>query len=277
MTRFQEKIQSQRSSFTPAQERIAAFVLDNTLEAALLTATELAQRVEVDPATVVRFAQKLGYQGYLELKTELGRMVRTNDSAAPTPSGSIGQALEEAHRSLTGALNTLWKSIDRSELIQVVELLGMPYHLLLLSDGTCGNTAGWLAVELRDRGFRIANPGEDPEALAESMLSPEVYDRALILEAMTPSPTLEHIAQELQRKKIRSLAIVGSTASQVARSVDSALILQPLQDAATYPSILRQLLTTILLAVQQLQESYVNPGELKGDAQGEGLRGENTL
>jgi hypothetical protein len=141
----------------------------------------------------------------------------------------------------------------------------MPYHLLLLSDATCSNTAGWLAIELQDRGFRIEFPGEDPDALAECMLSLGDYDRALILEGMAPSPALEHIAQELQRKNTRSLAILGSPASQVSRYVDTALVLQSLRDPLTYQSILRQLLTTILHAVRQLREAYQNNDDLDED------------
>jgi DNA-binding MurR/RpiR family transcriptional regulator len=259
------RIQSVRSSFTPAQERIAEFLLTNTLEAALLTATELAQQVNVDPATVVRFAQKLGYAGYLELKTELGQFIREKEGSSPTPPGSLGKSLEEAQRLLYNEFSTLWESIDRSELIRVLELLGMPYHLLLLSDGLCSSTARWLAIELQDRGFRIDYPGKDPGSLAESMLSLEDYDRALILEGITPSPTLEHIAQELQRKNVRSVAIIGSTASQVAHHVDSILHLDGIRDRATYPSILQQLLITILYAVRRLQEAYQNndePGQI---------------
>jgi len=272
-----DRIQALRTTFTPAQDRIAEFLLANTLNAALLTATELAHQVDVDPGTVVRFAQKLGYDGYLALKADLGEMVRDANSSSSAPPGSLGQALEEAHRSLSSEFNTLWESIDGSKLIQVVELLGMSYHLLLLSDATCNNTAVWLASELRDRGFRIDHPGEDPDALAECMLSLGDYDRALILEGMAPSPALEHIAQELQRKKTRSLAVLGSSASQVAHYVDTALLLQPLQDPATFPSILRQLLTTILHAVRQLQEAYHNNHYLNGDANGEVPHGENTL
>jgi DNA-binding MurR/RpiR family transcriptional regulator len=276
MSQLQEQIQDLRSSFTPAQARIADYLLMNTLNAALLTATELAQQVDVDPATVVRFAQKIGYDGYLALKAELGLIVRETDSASSSPVGNLGQALEEAHHSLSSEFNFIWESIDGSKLVQVVELLGMPYHLLLLSDATCSNTAGWLAIELQDRGFRIEFPGEDPDALAECMLSLGDYDRALILEGMAPSPALEHIAQELQRKNTRSLAILGSPASQVSRYVDTALVLQSLRDPLTYPSILRQLLTTILHAVRQLREAYQNNDDLDEDPISEMPQGGNS-
>ena len=273
-----ERIHAQRTSYSPNHERIADYLLTHTLDAALLTATELAQRLDMDPATVVRFAQKLGYRGYLELKTDLGRLVRGESRGTdPPPMSSLSQALEEAKKSLSSEFDALWDSIDRSELIQVVELLGIPYHLLLLSDGASESTARWLAIELREKGFRIDHPIEDPSALGESMLSLGDYDRALILEGMTPSPALEHIAQELQRKKTRSLAILGSSASQVAHYVDTVLFLQSIRDPAFYPSILRQLLTTILHAVRQLHEAYQNNDEFKGGPQGDIPQGENAL
>jgi DNA-binding MurR/RpiR family transcriptional regulator len=50
------------------QKAVVAFVEHNPQFAAFASATELAQRVDVHPATVVRLAQVLGYRGYPEFK-----------------------------------------------------------------------------------------------------------------------------------------------------------------------------------------------------------------
>jgi DNA-binding MurR/RpiR family transcriptional regulator len=274
---FYERIHSQRASLSPNQERIARFVLDHPLDTALLTATELAQQLDVDPATVVRFAQKLGYRGYLELKTNLGQLVRGEEPESPSPTGSLGQALEIAHESLSSEFNTLWVSLDGAGLIQLAELLGTSCHLLLLSDEICSDIAGWLADVLRNMGYRIDHPSGDPEALAKSMLALDNYDRTLILEGTTQSLTLEHLAQDLQRKEIRSLAIVGSTSSQVALYVDAVLQLQALRDPALYPVMVQQLFMTILHAVRIRQEALRSADTLDGDPQEGFDQGANAL
>jgi DNA-binding MurR/RpiR family transcriptional regulator len=47
--------------------RLADFLLDSYVEASFMTASELAQELNLDAATVVRFSQQLGYSGYPKL------------------------------------------------------------------------------------------------------------------------------------------------------------------------------------------------------------------
>jgi DNA-binding MurR/RpiR family transcriptional regulator len=253
-----ERICAHRPGFTPAQERIANYLLEHTLEAALLTATELAQQVDADPATVVRFAQKLEYAGYLELKDELGQWVRAEKLEDTAPLGSLSQALESARGLLSSEFEHLWDSLDPSDLIPLAELLGTPCRLLLLTDKTLENMARWLTGELQARGFKIETPVGDPEALAASMLALESYDRALLIEGTIPSPTLGHLSQELKRKGIRSLAILGFASSQVAYQADLTLLLPPIHMEAALPLMLQQLFGTILHAVVRLRSTQID-------------------
>lgn len=68
---FRDKIQEQYEELSPRFRSLADFILENTLDVGFLTATELARRVSVDPATVVRFSQELGYSGFRELSREI--------------------------------------------------------------------------------------------------------------------------------------------------------------------------------------------------------------
>lgn len=68
---FRERIQERYEQLSPRFRSLADFILENTLDVGFLTATELARRVGVDPATVVRFSQDLGYSGYRELSREI--------------------------------------------------------------------------------------------------------------------------------------------------------------------------------------------------------------
>jgi DNA-binding MurR/RpiR family transcriptional regulator len=275
-SQIHERIQVHRPSFTPAQERIANYLLSHTLEAALLTATELAQQVEVDPATVVRFAQKLGYAGYLELKDALGQWVRAEEHENIAPLSSLSQALESTRTSLSSEFDRLWDSLAPSDLIPLAELLGTPCRLLLLTDKTLENMARWLTGELLTLGFKIETPIGDPEALAASMLQPEGYDRALLIEGALPSPTLGHLSQELKRKGIRSLAILGSASSQIAYQADLILLLPPLRRDATLPTLLQQLFGTILQAVDRIRSAQLDDG-IEADDQEDNSQGAASL
>jgi DNA-binding MurR/RpiR family transcriptional regulator len=73
---FKERVsQAREKGFTPSFNKVAEYIENNMLTAALSTASMLARANEVDPATVVRMSQRLGYRGYPELRSELAASI----------------------------------------------------------------------------------------------------------------------------------------------------------------------------------------------------------
>ena len=54
-----------------SERKVADYVLNYADEVIYSSVTDLAQTVDVSESTVVRFCQRLGYQGYPELRSEL--------------------------------------------------------------------------------------------------------------------------------------------------------------------------------------------------------------
>lgn len=59
----------------PTQRRVVRYITSHPQEAALLSSTDLAERIGVSQATVTRVAVALGYTGFGDLRTELRRML----------------------------------------------------------------------------------------------------------------------------------------------------------------------------------------------------------
>lgn len=59
--------------FSDGHRAIAAWLLEHRNEAPTLTTKQIARATFTSPAAVVRFAQKLGYNGFEELRSELAR------------------------------------------------------------------------------------------------------------------------------------------------------------------------------------------------------------
>jgi DNA-binding MurR/RpiR family transcriptional regulator len=73
---FKDRVSDARAKgFTPSFNRVAEYIENNMLTAALSTASMLARANDVDPATVVRMSQRLGYRGYPELRAELAESI----------------------------------------------------------------------------------------------------------------------------------------------------------------------------------------------------------
>jgi hypothetical protein len=79
---YREKIAEQYHRLGRNQKRIADFVTKEYREAAFMNGSALAAHLEVDPATVTRFAQRLGYTGYPDLLEEIQGLVKEELRAA---------------------------------------------------------------------------------------------------------------------------------------------------------------------------------------------------
>ncbi len=91
---FKERIR-EHDDLTPSFQRIAEYILDNTMEVAFLTATELSNKVDVDPGTVVRFAQEIGYSGSRDLLSEIQSYFRGKVQELVEDTGSSSEHVQE--------------------------------------------------------------------------------------------------------------------------------------------------------------------------------------
>jgi DNA-binding MurR/RpiR family transcriptional regulator len=83
---FRAALEQKQVELTPSEERIVRLLLANPRECLLLSAAELAERASAHESTAIRFAKKLGYEGYPELRADLLDDVQE-------PNGSWGKNL----------------------------------------------------------------------------------------------------------------------------------------------------------------------------------------
>jgi len=69
-------IRSQYGQLTITQQRVADFVLDHPQEASYLNSIQVSDRLGIAKATAVRFAQRLGFNGYGDFKEALEERAR---------------------------------------------------------------------------------------------------------------------------------------------------------------------------------------------------------
>lgn len=72
-----KRIKNEFSRLSKGQRLIASFILDNYDKAAFMTAAALGESINVSESTVVRFANRLGYEGYRELQNDLQELIKS--------------------------------------------------------------------------------------------------------------------------------------------------------------------------------------------------------
>lgn len=73
---LRERLRRDYPRFSPAQQALARYVADHLADLPVMSAHEVARAAHCSPATVVRFAQALGYGGYPEMQQLVRRAQR---------------------------------------------------------------------------------------------------------------------------------------------------------------------------------------------------------
>jgi DNA-binding MurR/RpiR family transcriptional regulator len=82
---FRERIGRRYSELSPSFKKLADFILTSHQRAAFMSASRLAHYLDLDVATVTRFAQALGYDGFTELIREIQEQVLDEMRQARVP------------------------------------------------------------------------------------------------------------------------------------------------------------------------------------------------
>lgn len=122
---FNQRISERFDRLTKSEQKIASYLMRSYEEAAFLSAAELAERLEMSEATVVRFASSLDLSGYPELRQQLQELFKRKVSHASRLHKKLAELSPEAHileqvvamemEYLTDALRTVsWEAFDEA-------------------------------------------------------------------------------------------------------------------------------------------------------------------
>ena len=229
MTTYEERIRHERPEMSKSFARLADFLLDSYVEAAFMTASELAHSLNLDAATVVRFSQHLGYTGFPKLQREIRQRVKKDLLIRPKESEepeSVPGIVAAAMAEVSLALDQTRLSLDTEALDQLVEQLGQARRIVILAEGPAQPTAYSLVLFLEQGGFPIYIARSGIADLARTVNIATPHDLLLAIEVAGQAPSIARAMGEAQARGIPTAAIVGSASLASARYADTVLAAQ---------------------------------------------------
>jgi DNA-binding MurR/RpiR family transcriptional regulator len=209
--------------------KLADYLLDSYVEAAFMTASELAHALNLDAATVVRFSQYLGYAGFPELQREIRDRVKGDllirpkqAEVAESAPGIVAAAMQE----LALALEHTRISLDTEALERLVDQMGQVRRTLVLAEGPAQPTAYSLVHYLEQGGFPVLIARAGVADLARTINTTTPQDLLLAMEVAGQSPYIARALEEAQTKGIPTAAIVGAASLASARAANIVLAAQ---------------------------------------------------
>lgn len=209
-----------RDRLTPTERRIAEAVLAEPTLLAFGTVSALAEHVGTSRPTIVRFAVKLGFEGYSDLQAHIRRGMSRELSR---PSQRIRQAeispAESAREPMERALARVFDGMDSNVLDIVVSRLASADNVWVISGETsrAGAHALVSGLSIIRGGVRLLEPHSVGVTLAES----SSRDVAVVLDFRRYRTEAIRTAQILAERGVSIVAITDGPLSPLAPLTDT--------------------------------------------------------
>ena len=223
---FKERIRENYDDLTPGFRKLADFMMDSTLDVAFLTATELSRRVGVDPATVVRFSQELGYSGFRELSREIKRYVRdrvTSSYRKVEEAGSTEEILrglvENAQQNVEYFVTT-----DLATVVDAVNTLKDARIIWCTGEFAGYSIAEFIAKQMTSGGLNALVFDPSMAGTATALTRMVAGDVLLTFAGNEPSIDAGYAVRLAKEMGIKTITISGSGVALPARLADVSII-----------------------------------------------------
>ncbi len=223
---YEDRIRQSRPSMSKSFAKLADFLLDSYIEAAFMTASELAHRLDLDAATVVRFAQTLDYKGFPDMQREIRQrvlndlLVRPEQAKEPeSVPGVVGNAMQE----LTLAMEQTSISLDTDAVANLVDQIGAARRIVVLAENPAQAAAYNLVHFLEQGGFPIYIARSGVADLARTVHTATLQDLLIALEVTGQSPYIAGALEAAQERGLPTAAILGAASLDSARAADVVL------------------------------------------------------
>jgi DNA-binding MurR/RpiR family transcriptional regulator len=239
------EIARQHPQFSNRLKVIAEFALDYPTEMALGTVAEVAQRANVQPSAIVRFARALGYAGFTEIQqifrsrlvasvapsyreriAGLRRDGRFHDTR--TPRAVLARFASQG----TVSLDMLQESVSDKDLSRAITIIGSAHTIYVLGLGGSFPVAAHLTYVLRKLGRRVVLLDGLGSALGEQASSATPRDALIAISFKAYNADTRRLFPELIARKLPAVVITDSLLSPLVQGAKVVFEIPDMPEAA---------------------------------------------
>lgn len=269
------RIQDKLGELSVKQRALAHFIMENHARALFASANEVGAAVGTSAATVVRFAQLLGYDGFTELRDSLREGVFTFPSfldqlsdLAQQPFSSDSELTNLVFRWERENLSATASMLDSHALGELAKKIPSARKTVLLGTGVGGVVVKLLAGHLNRLGLSLMVPVDTVDAVI-SMANVGPEDVVLGVSFWRFDRATSERLHQAKRRGAVTAAIVDSPLYPAAKDVDHLLVVSSKNtghgpSAVSATAVANALLSAVILtdydrfyrAIQHIDDAY---------------------
>ena len=194
---FSQVLTDHFNDLTKSEKRIANFLRKNQEESAFLSAGEIASRMELSEATLVRFARSLGFSSYPAMRTVLQDNFRRRVTHSARLRGRLNDMRDgdDMFERLTATeidfLTQALDSIKREELNKAVEIMHEHDRVFVFGLGPSVSLVDLLELRLRRFGREVVPLTSSGREFLEYLTMMEEKDLLFVICFFDQNPALK--------------------------------------------------------------------------------------
>jgi DNA-binding MurR/RpiR family transcriptional regulator len=274
---FSQIISDNYKQLTKSEKRIANYLRKNQEESAFLAAGEIAVRLGLSEATLVRFARSLGFSSYPAMRTVLQEAFRRRVTHSARLRGRLddlrqgGDIFERLVVSEMDYLTQALETVDRQALQKSVELLQSCEHIYVYGLGPSISLADLMEIRLRRFGRQVIPLTTAGREMLEPLMLMKANDLLFMICFFDISPTQNLVLDYANEVNCKVIILTDTLGSIIGNKADIVLAARRGPMAEFHSLVVPMtIINTILLALanedkDQVMENLDKLDQLRSD------------
>jgi len=223
---FNQLITQYFNQLTKSEKRIANYLRRNQEESAFLSAGELADRLGLSEATMVRFARTLGFGSYPAMRVMLQEEFRRRVTHSTRLRSRLdelreeGDIFEQVTVSEIDYLTQALQTVDREALHQAVSQIIKCEHIFVFGTGPSISLVDLLNVRLTRFGKYVVPLMTAGREMLEPMLSMTDRDLLFAIGFFDVNPSLQTILNHANERQCPVILLTDTLGSIIGEKAD---------------------------------------------------------
>lgn len=136
------KIKQMKEEFTPADQKIAQYIIDNPQLILESNSSQLAEIIETSQSAVVRFVKKIGYKGYVDLKIDIAKSFEDENDFIKDEviekGDDIAKILAKSKNNVLTTTDKTYALLDEENIKKIIKLIIDSDAIYLAGVGSSG-------------------------------------------------------------------------------------------------------------------------------------------
>jgi DNA-binding MurR/RpiR family transcriptional regulator len=257
---IETRLAAAESRLTPGRRRLIQATLESSDETHFLSSRALARRLRVDPATIVRTIQALGYERYADFATDLREHFVSHITpyrileATVREKGTVSDHVRHSLDRDMANLNQLRSGLDTARVVDFAQRIHRAKKILVVGVDLAAALSWYLAYGLTPLGFDAESPVGSAGVLLHKVRLLTSKDLLIAISfGRCLRDTVETVRLAHERK-VPTFGITDTDTTPIARKCDGYLLASTASSTFAGSYVAPQaLLNSILLACAELK------------------------